>query len=116
MSEHRPRCGGRLGHTNKTCGSIMRLYMEYMCPRCGNTRPVADRPTAVSKELTRLSALAQVGEELVKMAEEMLEWAAMEHTDTCPLSQEHPADDASCDCLLGDMRRVIAAFEEASRV
>lgn len=66
-------------------------------------------------ELTRLQRMADAGAELVAMAGEMLEWAAMEHTDTCPLYQEHPSDEASCDCLLGDMRRVLTAYEKAGR-
>ena len=67
------------------------------------------------EQVARLQRMAEAGEVLAGMAKEMLEWAGEEHTDTCPLYQEHADDDTSCDCLLGDMRRAIAKYEEACR-
>jgi len=60
-----------------------------------------------------LTAMARKARTVAELAYEMLEWAGMEHTDTCSLYQENPSDEASCDCLLGDMRQSIAKYEEA---
>lgn len=85
--------------------------------RVQSSKPAPGSMTIRVPGLTTVVArfMAEAGKELKAMGKEMLEWAAEAHTDTCPLYQEHPADDASCDCLLGDMRRVLTAYEEASK-
>ncbi len=71
----------------------MKLYMEWLCGKCGTTKPAGHRATAVTREFQRLARMAEAGDNLLEVIYSKMRW----------------------DDLPAVVKRAISKFETAAR-